>query len=142
MRDLLRKCCELDAVPVMVCRRYAYVSYSVLHRCGVLLHQNYNQLMPESLRSVAEQAKDKDLLGYHDIRIGSDPNPRLHRFIGGQLPDLLPEARARFADFKDLLCGYAYGEMSYEEFVGRSRRRQEGLPENFDQDAGLEIDDY
>lgn len=142
MLELLFKSCELDAVPVMICRRYAYVTFSVLHRCGVLLHQNYNQLLPEAMRDVAEQAKDKDLLGYHDIRLGTEPDSRLRRFIGSQLPSLLPEARERFDEYKDLLREFACREMSYEEFAGRSRRREEGLPEGFDQDDGHEFNYY
>ena len=138
MLGLLAKCCELDAVPVLICRRYAYVTYSVLHRCGVLLFQNYNQLLPESMREVAEQAKHKDLLGYHDIRVGTDPDPRLRRFIGSQLPNLLPGARKKFEQYKDLLCDFANQAMSYEEFTARSRRREQGLPEDFDHDAEYE----
>ncbi len=137
MLDLLAKCCELDAVPVMVCRRYAYVTFSVLHRCGVLLYQNYNQILPESLRPVAEQARDKNLLGYHDIRIGTEPGSRLRRFIG-LLPDLLPEARERFDAYKDLLEAFSSGQMPYREFAARSRRREQGLPEDSDSDPQAE----
>ena len=113
MLRLLAKCCELDAVPVMICRRYAYVTFSVLHRCGVLLYQNYNQLLPESMREVAALARHKNLLGYHDIRVSTQPDPRLRRFIGNQLPSLLPRARERFDRYKDLLCAFAIGEMRY-----------------------------
>lgn len=142
MLELLRKSCELDAVPVMICRRYAYVTFSVLHRCGVLLHQNYNQLLPEAMRDVAEQAKNKDLLGYHDIRLGTEPDSRLRRFVGRQLQSLLPEARERFDEYKDLLWEFACGEIDYKEFAGRSRRREQGVPEDFDQDDGHEFDHY
>lgn len=131
VRDLIDKCYELDAVPVMICRRYAYVTYSLLHRCGVLLHQNYNQLFPESLSEVAEKARHKNLLGYHDIRVGIEPDQRLRRFIG-KLPSLLPEARDRFDGYKDLLCDFASGDMEYKAFAARSRRREQGLPEDFD----------
>ena len=132
MRELLGKCCDLDAVPVMICRRYGYSTYSVLHRCGVLLFQNYNQLLPESLRGLADQVRDKDLLGYHDIRLGHNPNPRLRRFIGKHLPQLLPKMRARFDEYKDLLHKYASGDMGYKEFAARARRRSEGVSEDFD----------
>ena len=140
--ELLNKCCELDAVPVMICRRYAYVTFSVLHRCSVLLHQNYNQLLPESMRDVAERAKDKDLLGYHDIRVGTEPDSRLRRFIGSQLPSLLPEARERFDQYQDLLCAFASRGMDYVEFAARARRRDAGMPEDFDHADGHEFDYY
>ena len=138
MRELLGKCCALDAVPVMICRRYGYATYSILHRCGVLLFQNYNQLLPESFRELAEQVRDKDLLGYHDIRLGHNPNSRLRRFIGKHLPLLLLEARDRFDEYKDLLQAYANGEMKYEEFAARARRREEGVSEDFDDSLDAE----
>ena len=131
MRTLLKNCCNLNAVPVMVCRRYAYATFSVLNRCGVILYQNYNQLLPDSMRDLAALARDKELLGYHDIRLGNEPNQRLRRFIG-KLPSLLPEARDRFAEYKDLLEEFASGSMSYEEFAARSRRREQGEPEDHD----------
>ena len=123
MLALLGKCCDLDAVPVLICRRYAYATFSVMHRCGVLLHQNYNQLLPSSLRELAKLARHKDSLGYHDIRLGNDPDRRLRRFIGTSLPRLLPEAKHRFDKFKDLLCAFAHGHIDFEEFDTRSRQR-------------------
>ena len=140
IREFLRKCCELDAVPVMICRRYAYATYSVLYRCGILLHQNYNQLMPESLRDLARMARDKDLLGYHDIRVGDEPDSRLRNFVGQSLPSLLPAARSRFSEYKDLVCRFANGSMPYKEFVGRSKRREQGLDEDSG-DAPLDWED-
>ena len=135
MRSLLSKCCDLDAVPVMLCRRYSYATYSVLHRCGVLLYQNYNQLMPESLRELAGLARDKDLLGYHDIRVGDAPSPRLRHFLGTNLPPLVSEARSRFSVHQDLICQFASAEMSYEAFAARTKRRDQGL----DEDSGVPL---
>lgn len=131
LHALLRKCCDLNAVPVMVCRRYAYVTFSVLNRCGIILHQNYNQLLPDSLRDLATLAQDKELLGYHDIRLGNEPNQRLRHFMQ-KLPRLLPEARNRFAEYKDLLEEFVSGSMRYKEFSARSRRREQGEPEDHD----------
>ena len=102
------------------------------------LHQNYNQLLPESMRDVAEQARDKNLLGYHDIRLSPEPDSRLRRFIGSNLPKLLPEAREQFDQYKDLLCEFARREMDYEEFAARARRREQGMPEGFDHAAECE----
>ena len=137
IREFLHKCCELDAVPVMICRRYAYATYSVLYRCGVLLHENYNQLMPESLRDLVKKARDKDLLGYHDIRVSDEPDSRLRNFVGQSLPRLLPEARNRFSKYKNLVCRFASESVTYEEFVGRSKRREL----NLDEDSGGPLPD-
>ena len=123
IKDLLLKSIELDCVPVLIARRIQYSTYSVLNRCGLVLHENYNQLIPEADRELAEKAKHKDLLGYHDIRIGNDPDTRLLKFVGIDLPKILPGARERFDDYKDLLGLFARREIGYSEFVGRSKGR-------------------
>lgn len=129
----LRKCLALDAVPVIIGRRIPYVTFAVLSRCGVLMHQCYNQLLPTSAADIAAQAKQKDLLGYHDIRIGNEPDARLLKFISVNLPDIADAARAKFDEYKDLLDGYVNGGMGYVEFAGRTGRRARGEAEDFDE---------
>ena len=80
IRDLLRKSLDLDTVPVLIARRLPFVTVHVLHPCGVLVHQTYNQLYPTADAELADLAKDKHLLGYHDIRVGNHPDARLSRF--------------------------------------------------------------
>ena len=130
--DLLWKCCHLDAVPVLIGRRIPFVTFKVLYPCGLVIHQTYNQRFPAADHELATRAKDKNLLGYHDIRLGNEPDPRLLRFIEENLPKVLPGARQRFDRFKDLVCSYASGEMAYEEFAARVRRRQAGTDEDSD----------
>ena len=130
IRDMLYKCCCLDAVPVLIARRWPYVTFSVLWTCGVVLHQTYNQLLPVADAELATKAKDKTLLGYHDIRLGNEPDERLIRFVHSNLPEILPEARARFDEYNDLLFAYSTGEMDYPEFAARVKRRMRGEPED------------
>jgi hypothetical protein len=129
--ELILKCCALDVVPVLIARRIHYSTFSVLNPCGVILHQNFNQLYPNSAQALAEKVKNKNLLGYHDVRIGNIPDARMIRFLHENLPKVLADARARFDDFKDLLCGYANDEFTYESFAARVKRRSQGLPEDF-----------
>jgi hypothetical protein len=142
--ELLQKAVALDIVPVLIVRRMAYVTFKLLKVCGVLFHQTYNQLFPEADRGVAELARDKDLLGYHDIRVGNRPDPRLLKFIGTNLPQILREARDRFDDYKDLLGAFADGRMKYTEFAARVRRRSQGKDEDTDWEMpeGLDYEDY
>ena len=86
IRDLLFKCCTIDAVPVLIARRIPYVTFSVLSRCGCVVHQTYNQRYPNADTALAMRARHKDLLGYHDIRVGNDPDSRLLTFIIQNLP--------------------------------------------------------
>lgn len=135
---LLWKCCRLDVVPVLIARRIHYSTFSVFNSSGLILHETYNQLYPASAEVLASQARDKNLLGYHDIRSGNLPDARLIRFIQKNLPRLLPEARRSFEDNFDLLSAYASGDMSYAEFSGRSKRRLRGEPEDLPRLDGSE----
>jgi hypothetical protein len=127
---LLKKCCAVNAVPILIARRIHYSTFSVLSHCGVIIHQTFNQRYPQADERLAAQARDKNLLGYHDIRIGNEPELRLTKFIHTNLPVLLPSFRDRFDRFKDLLCAYATSEMRYAEFAARSKRRLRGEPED------------
>ncbi len=129
-RELLRKSLDLDAVPVLIARRLPFVTVHVLYPCGVLFHETYNQLYSAADEALATLVKRKDLLGYHDIRIGNQPHTRLTRFITERLPGLLPAAHERFNEFRDLLEGYVDGEHSYQSFAARVRRRVQGESED------------
>lgn len=133
MLEPLRKCLALDAVPVIIGRRIPYASFAVLSRCGVLMHQCFNQLLPSAAADIAALARQKDLLGYHDIRTGNEPDARLLKFITENLPTIADAARAKFDEYKDLLDGYVNGGMGYEEFAGRAGRRARGEAEDFDE---------
>jgi len=89
------------------------------------LHQTFNQLYPQADAALAAKARNKDLLGFHDIRLGNDPDVRLVSFIHKNLPALLPSARARFDRSLDLLTAYADGILTREAFKAELRRRRE-----------------
>lgn len=133
LKAFLSKCCQLNAVPVLIARRVPWVTFKLLHPCGVLLHQTYNQRFPNADAELARKAADKSLLGYHDIRVGNDPDARLTKFIR-TLPTLIAPARARFENFKDILCPYAHGQTTYKEFAARIRRRLAGTSEDSDEE--------
>ncbi len=116
IRDFLSKCCYLDVVPVLIARRIPYVTFKQLMPCGVLIHQNYNQRLPNADAELAAKAKDKNLLGYHDIRLGNEPDGRLTHFVHDLLPDLIAKARERFEEHKGLLQDFSSAEISYAEF--------------------------
>ena len=68
--------------------------------------------------ALADSARDKSLLGYHDVRLGNEPDARLTKFVGVNLPEHLDQARNRFDSSKDVLARYAAEEMSNEQFSG------------------------
>ena len=136
IKELLRKSLNLDAVPVLIARRIPFVTFYVLSECGVLFHQMYNQLYPATDEKLAALAKDKRLLGCHDIRVGHYPDVRLKRFITEYLVPLLPEAQERFEKFRDLVAGYVDGTYTYEAFTARVRRRGRGVSEDWPESQG------
>jgi len=123
VRDFLLKCCALDVVPVLIVRRRHISLFNVLNPCGVITHETYNQLYPETDRALALDVRHKDLLGYHDVRIGNSPDQRLTNFITINLPKLLPAFRKRFDLFKDLLSLYANQNINYPEFFVKVKER-------------------
>lgn len=126
--DTLLKCCQLDAVPVIVARRIPYVTFSLLNRCGVIVHQTYNQLYPDADRELAALVRDKRLLGYHDVRLGNLPDSRLRRFLGLHLPKLADTARQRFVQHIGLLHDFASQQISYPHFVSQLTAERLALP--------------
>jgi hypothetical protein len=130
--ELLSKCVALDVIPVLIGRRIHFSSFVVLNACGVVIHQTFNQLFPTSETALAEKAKHKDNLGYHDIRTGNAPHPRLTEFISNHLPSVLPDHRQKFDEYKDPLEAFADGDMTYVEFAARVRRRKSGVAEDYD----------
>jgi len=117
VKDLLVKCCSIDAIPILVARHVPFVTFRLLNPCGVIIHQTYNQLFPASETGLAREAAHKRLLGYHDIRIGNKPDGRLLTFITKNLPKLLVSSRAPFEESKDLLAAYGSGEIGYPAFA-------------------------
>lgn len=130
IRELLVKSLALDAVPVLIARRIHFATFAVYSKCGVIVHQTYNQLIPQSDEVLAAKLRDKTLLGYHDIRLGNQPDARLVKFVTVNLPKVAAEARKKFHEHEDLLTAYADGAMEYEEFAARVLRRWRGENED------------
>lgn len=133
IRELLSKAIAIDAVPVLIARRLPYVTFRLLNPCGVVIHQTYNQRFAHADAELAAKARHKNLLGFHDIRIGNIPDTRIVKFVHDNLSRVLPDARTRFDQNIDLLEPYASGNMGYDEFAARVRRRGEGGDEDWDQ---------
>jgi hypothetical protein len=136
VRDLLYKAAVADTVPILIGRRIPYVTFRLLWACGALVFENFNQLYPEADAALASEVREKANLGYHDVRVGPEPNPRLLRFITETIGARAEQARARFEQFRDLIHEFGAGEMDYASFAARVRRRENGQPEDFDEPDG------
>ena len=117
VKDLLSKCSDIGAVPVLIARRVPFITFRLLNLSGGIIHQNFNQLYPTADAELAGLARDKTLLGYHDVRVGNDPDKRMQKFIGQNLPEVLEEAKASFDEFRDTHAAYGKGRMTYYEWM-------------------------
>jgi len=134
--ETITKCLALDCVPVIVARRIPFVTFKLMNACGIIVHQTYNQLMAPADYAIAERVKHKDSLGYHDIRVGDQPDGRLTKFIGTDMMAVAVEAREKFERFKDLLKDFSSSEITYPAFAAKVRRRLAGQNEDRDEDEG------
>lgn len=125
VREMLWKCGDIDAIPVLVARRLPFITIRLLQMGGCLVHENYNQLYPSADAKLAEQVRNKNLLGYHDVRAGNEPDARMVRFMEKLLPELVKKARPAFEKFREAHRQYGKGTLSYREWV---KRLQEGNP--------------
>ena len=134
---------RLEAVPVLIARRYSYEAFSILTECGVIVHQMYNQRYANHDADLANRVRDKRLLGYHDVRVGNDPDERLLKFVHVNLPLLMDGARAKFDEHRELLDEYVNSDMGYPEFVSKVRGRYNEEREHTDYEGfGYEESDY
>ena len=136
---MLRKAVELDIPPILIGRRIPFVTRRLLQPAGVLVWETRQQFYPSEYDNLAQQMRDKDSLGFFDIKVTDYPTQQLQEFITRIVPEELPDARKRFDTFKDLISSFAFGKLSYKGFVARIWRRQNGTNENMDEDD--EIDD-
>ncbi|HEY2547872.1 MAG TPA: hypothetical protein VGI46_17500 [Candidatus Acidoferrum sp.] len=132
VRNLLWKCGDVGAVPVLMARRLPYITFRLLNLSGCIVYQHYNQLYANADKALAEAASDKDLLGYHDVRVGSEPDKRMNHFVSELLPGLVGDAQNTFERFRDLHLAYGREELDYthwvREVMTRSGRWQQREP--------------
>ncbi len=132
LRELIRKALTLQVQPVLIARRIQYVTFRVLGTCGLIMHETYNQRMANADTELANLARHKDLLGYHDIRTGNLADARLANFFTKSLPAIVDQAQEKVARYRDLLWAFSAEKMAYEEFAARVRRREQGQNEDND----------
>lgn len=106
IKDLIRKCLALNIVPILIARRIHHTVWQDLIPLGLIVFQTYRQQYPAAEALLAAQARRKDLLGYHDIVVGNEPDSRMLKFAANSLPKALPEAFERFQKNRATLQAY------------------------------------
>jgi len=126
VREMLWKCGDVGAVPILIARRLPFVTIRLLQMGGCLIHENYNQLYPEADAQLAEKVSGRDSLGCHDVRVGNEPDGRMLRFFGELLPRLVKDVRPTFLKFREVHRAYGKGEIRYPEWLKELRKGGRG----------------
>jgi len=117
VKELLWKCSDVGAVPVLITRRVPFITFRLLNLSGCIVHQHFNQLYANADKDLADLVRDKDLLGYHDVRVGNEPDERMNRFVTDLLPGLVGGARSTFEKFREVHRAYGRGQLYYKAWV-------------------------
>jgi hypothetical protein len=105
---MVRKCLELDAVPLLVCRKMAYVNRVMFGRLGMLGFEFYRQVFSERVAHLLPPIQHKDRLGYKDvIAVSQAAHDPLVRFLRDTVARQLPTYRERWERNRELLTEFA-----------------------------------
>ena len=72
IRKLLAKSCALEVARSSL-RGVFIFQLSAFFIPAVYLCMTFNQFFPNPRKTLAEAVRDKHLLGYHDVRVGNNP---------------------------------------------------------------------
>lgn len=103
----ISKCCEINAVPVLITRKLPYVTYLLFRNVGMVGYQTHFQFFHPAVAPELLRVASIDGLGYKDIRCVMDPDANLLRFFQTTLPRIGPEFATRFSKNKKLLAQFA-----------------------------------
>lgn len=113
IKSTIIKSYELGAIPVFVGRRIHYTTReNFFAPAGIVFHESFHQYYDPIHANIAEQAKDKTLLGFSDIRASHDPEKRTIRFFADFLPSLIEKAEPLWAKARDSAYDYAKNKMN------------------------------
>jgi hypothetical protein len=131
IKETIIKAAELQIPPILVTRKLPYITREILCRpAGIITHESYYQYYPSdvaahcpvdpySLTSIIERAKQKDLLGYADIR--QQAQPRTRKFFLQDLPGIAPEMVKHFKRNIPALLAFAHNEINLEQLRSKLR---------------------
>jgi hypothetical protein len=116
IKELVAKALICDMTPILVARRLPYITKVALcEPAGIIAHETYNQLYPETDegRELAAKVIRIRGLGYFDVRASEAPSEHTIRFFRENVPTLLPLAAAKFHQNRGLLQEWIDGGISW-----------------------------
>jgi hypothetical protein len=108
IKELIIKAHELDAIPVLVARRFHYTTTkNLLAPAGIIAHESYFQYYPADQADLAAKVRDKRSLGFTDVVASEEPHERTAKFFQHSLSGIIEPMAAKWRANKDALLAYA-----------------------------------
>jgi hypothetical protein len=105
---MLSKCVEIDAVPVLVTRKVAFLTRQLFTAIGVLRLEFHRQVFSQLVASQLEGIRHTDLLGYKDvIALPSKAHPTVVKFASEVVPRYLESYSAKWKEQRERVRRYA-----------------------------------
>lgn len=120
----ISKCCEIDAVPILIARKIPYVSFLFFGKAGMVGFQTHFQYFHPTCSEELARVKDVDGLGYKDISCTLEPPDYLIRFLSTTIPRIGPDFQRRFSQTKDVLLHFCDDEHLRDKTLHPRRRKQ------------------
>ena len=105
---MIRNCLEIDAVPILICRKRHYVTHRLFEELGIPCFQMHRQVFAPEVAPLLGPIQHTDLLGFRDVvALPPAPYAPLVSFLQNPLPARLDDCRATWNRRRDLLTEFA-----------------------------------
>lgn len=105
---MVRKCLKINAVPLLVSRKTAYIARAVFLELGIMHFDMFRQFFSQDVARYLHDIQHTDLLGYKDvIAVNAAPNPHLVKYLEDTVPKQLATYRAQWDARRSILTEFA-----------------------------------
>lgn len=118
---MIKKCCELDILPLFVSRKIPAITKFFFQKAGILGMETQFQFLHTSCKASLEEAIKKDNLGYAHIKFETKYRPYMKKYFETVVLELAETYYKRFHINKEIL--YQYSEKLSKDINTKERTR-------------------
>jgi hypothetical protein len=105
---MVRKCLSINAIPLLVARKTAYIAHTFFMELGIIHFDVFRQFFSKDVAAYLHEIQHTNLLGYKDVvAVDVSPMPHLVQYLKEQIPKQLASIRAKWDDQHDILTEFA-----------------------------------
>lgn len=118
---MIRKCCELDVLPLFVSRKIPAITKFFFQKAGILGMETQFQFLHTSCKDKLEEAIKKENLGYAHIKFETQHRPYMKKYFETVVLEVSEEYYERFKMNKEIL--YKYSEQLSKDINTKQRTK-------------------